>query len=128
MKKIAMIAVLTVMALSLTAGPSFTLDKDDYRVIKKAVGENPKSQPAAEVKWLRVLIVENASGKEKVKVTMPISLVEIFARCAEYQKDEVKGKGGSLNFSELLEQLKKAGPMAIVEINEEDETIKVWLE
>jgi hypothetical protein len=33
-----------------------------------------------------------------------------------------------LNVEQLIEQLKKAGSMSIVEIDDEEATIKVWLE
>jgi len=121
-------AVLMVIFLCLTAGPSYTSDKDDYQVIKKAVQENPKIQPAGEAKWLKVLIVDKATGKEKVKVTLPLSLVEIFARCAGKEEIKMDGKNQNLNVEQLIEQLKKAGSMSIVEIDDEEATIKVWLE
>ncbi len=92
MNKKVIMAVLLVTFLCLTAGPSFTLDRDDYQVIKKAVQENPKSQPAGEAKWFKVLIVDKTTGKEKVKVTLPISLVEIFVRCAENKEIKMDGK------------------------------------
>ncbi|MFA4925250.1 MAG: hypothetical protein WC524_01195 [Candidatus Aminicenantales bacterium] len=128
MNRKVMTAVLMVIFLCLIAGPSFTLDKDDYQVIKKAVQENPKTQPAGEAKWFKVLIVDKATGKEKVRVTLPISLVEIFARCAENEEIKMDGKNQNLNVEQLIEQLKKAGSMSIVEIDDEEATIKVWLE
>ncbi len=128
MNKKVMMAVLMVTFLCLTAGPSFTSDKDDYQVIKKAVQENPKTQPAGEAKWFKVLIVDKATGKEKVKVTLPISLVEIFARCAENKEIKMDGKNQNLNIEQLMEQLKKAGAMSIIEIDDEEAAIKVWLE
>jgi hypothetical protein len=128
MNKKVIMAVLLVTFLCLTAGPSFTLDRDDYQVIKKAVQENPKSQPAGEAKWFKVLIVDKTTGKEKVKVTLPISLVEIFVRCAENKEIKMDGKNQNLNIEQLIEQLKKAGSMSIIEIDDEEAAIKVWLE
>ncbi|MBP6909354.1 MAG: hypothetical protein KBC18_02890 [Candidatus Saccharicenans sp.] len=128
MNRKVIMAVLMVIFLCLTAGPSYTSDKDDYQVIKKAVQENPKIQPAGEAKWLKVLIVDKATGKEKVKVTLPLSLVEIFARCAGKEEIKMDGKNQNLNVEQLIEQLKKAGSMSIVEIDDEEATIKVWLE
>jgi len=61
-------------------------------------------------------------------VTLPISLVEIFARCAENEEIKMDGKNQNLNVEQLIEQLKKAGSMSIVEIDDEEATIKVWLE
>jgi len=128
MKKIILIAVLVMVALMLTAGPTFPGDRDDYQVIKKAVQDSSKVEANKEVKWFKVLVVDNKTGKEKVKVTMPIALVEIFARCAENKQVKMGNTGCTLNLEELLAELKKVGPLAIIEINEEDESVKVWLE
>ncbi|MGC8891523.1 MAG: hypothetical protein ACP5P6_02815 [Candidatus Saccharicenans sp.] len=128
MKKIIWITILVLTALFLSAEFSYPFDRDDYQVIKKAVQENPKVEPVKEVKWFKVLVLDNKSGKEKVKITMPIALVEIFARCADNKEVQMKNMGGKLNIEELLAELKKAGPLSIVEINEEEETVKVWLE
>ncbi|MGB9893224.1 MAG: hypothetical protein ACPLRA_02335 [Candidatus Saccharicenans sp.] len=128
MKKIILISVLVLALLILSSGPAFPKDRDDYQVIKKAVQDNPKVEPAKEVKWFKVLVVDSKSGKEKVKITMPIALVEIFARCAENKQIKMGSSGCTLNLEELLSELKKVGPLAIIEINEEDESVKVWLE
>ncbi|MGC8745324.1 MAG: hypothetical protein ACP5SQ_01700, partial [Candidatus Saccharicenans sp.] len=108
MKKIIWITILVLTALFLSAEFSYPFDRDDYQVIKKAVQENPKVEPVKEVKWFKVLVVDNKSGKEKVKITMPIALVEIFARCADNKEVQMKNMGGKLNIEELLAELKKA--------------------
>jgi len=128
MKKVIWLAVLTLAALLWLAGPGYPVDRDDYQVIKKAVQDNPKAEVKGEVKWFKVLVIDNKTQKEKVKITMPIALVEIFMRCAEDKEVKLKSMDTKLNMEELLAELKKAGPLSIVEINEEDETVKVWLE
>ncbi len=128
MKKKVLTAGLLVAFLYLTAGPSLALDKDDYQVIKKAVQENSKGQSAGEAKWFKVLVIDKTSGQEKVKVTLPISLVEILMSCAENKDFKMEGRDDSLKIKDLMDQLKKAGPMAIVEVNDEDEMVKIWLE
>ncbi|MDH7492279.1 MAG: hypothetical protein QHH44_00195 [Candidatus Saccharicenans sp.] len=127
MKKVILITTLVLATLFLTAVLFGAGDRDDYQVIKKAVQDSPKVEPVKEVKWFKVLVTDTRTGKEKVKITMPIALVEIFARCAE-NKEVKMGSGCSLNLEQLLAELKKAGPLAIIEVNEEEETVKVWLE
>lgn len=127
MKKVVMITTLLLAALMLTAVLFGAGDRDDYQVIKKAVKDSPGVEPVKEVKWFKVLVTDTRTGKEKVKVTMPLALVEIFARCAE-NKQVRMGSNCSLNLEQLLAELKKAGPLAIIEVNEEDEIVKVWLE
>lgn len=127
MKKVIMITTLLLAALMLTGVLLGAGDRDDYQVIKKAVQDSPRVEPVKEVKWFKVLVTDTKTGKEKVRVTMPITLVEIFARCAE-NKQVKMGNHCSLNLEQLLAELKKAGPLAIIEVNEEDEIVKVWLE
>ncbi len=128
MKKIILLVVLTLSLLLLFGGPLFPENRDDYQVIKKAVKDNPGVEPAKEARWFKILVTDNKTGKEKVKVTMPLTLVEIFARCADSKELRMGKYQGGLNLQELLAELKKVGPLAIIEINEEDETVKVWLE
>ncbi|HPU94502.1 MAG TPA: hypothetical protein PKU99_10300 [Candidatus Saccharicenans sp.] len=128
MKKKVLIAGLLVVFLYLTVGPSLALDKDDYQVIKKAVQENPKSQPVAEAKWFKVLVIDKASGQEKVKVTLPITLVEMLVNCAGDKDLKMTGRDDSLKVQDLMNQLKKAGPMSIIEVNDEEEMVKIWIE
>ncbi|NPV82799.1 MAG: hypothetical protein HPY46_04330 [Candidatus Aminicenantes bacterium] len=128
MKKVIMITVMLLGLLFLTSSLLPAGDRDDYQVIKKAVQETSKVEPAQEVKWFKVLVTDTKTGKERVKITMPIALVEIFARCADSKEVKLGRDGCSLNLPELLAELKKVGPLAIIEVNEEDETVKVWLE
>ncbi|MCI4446002.1 MAG: hypothetical protein JHC32_08255 [Candidatus Aminicenantes bacterium] len=128
MRRITWIIILVLTAFFLTVEFSYPADNNDYQIIKKAVQENPKVEPAKEVKWFKLLAIDNKTGKEKVKITMPIALIEIFARYADCKNVAMKEVGCKLNLEELLTELKKAGPLSIMEISEEEETIKVWLE
>lgn len=128
MKKLLLITALLLGILFLTSVLLPAVDKDDYQVIKKAVQDTGKVETAKEVKWFKVLVTDTRTGKEKVKITMPIALVEIFARCADSKEVKLGQEGCTLNLTELLAELKKVGPLAIIEVNEEDETVKVWLE
>lgn len=128
MKKVIVITVILLGLLLMTSSLFPAVDKDDYQVIKKAVQETSKVEPAKEVKWFKVLVTDTKTGKERVRITMPIALVEIFARCADNKEVKLGRDVCSLNLPELLAELKKVGPLAIIEVNEEDETVKVWLE
>ncbi|MDI6845333.1 MAG: hypothetical protein QME28_04265 [Candidatus Saccharicenans sp.] len=128
MKKILLITALVLGILFLTVEIFPAVDKDDYQVIKKAVQESGKAEQVKEVKWFKVLVTDNKTGKEKVRITMPIALVEIFARCAKNKEVRLGRDACMLNIEQLLAELKKVGPLAIIEVYEEDETVKVWLE
>lgn len=128
MKNAIVITVMLLGLLFLTSSLVLAVDKDDYQLIKKAVQEASKTEPAKEVKWFKILVTDTKTGKEKVRVTLPIALVEIFARCADSKEVKLGRDGCRLNLPELLAELKKAGPLAIIEVNEESEKLKVWLE
>jgi len=101
---------------------------EDIQAIKKAVKKNPGFDEGKEVKWFKVLITDNKTNKEKVKVTLPMSLVEVFIRCSQQKNLRIDRDDYDINLKELFVELKKLGPMALIEVYEEDETVKIWLE
>jgi len=128
MKKVAFLALTAFVLTFLLGGIALADGHDDIQAIKKAVKENPNYEPGKEVKWFKVLVTDNKAGKDKVRITLPISLVEAFVKCADDKHLQIDKGECDIDFGELLTELKKVGPMAIVEIFEDDETVKVWLE
>jgi hypothetical protein len=122
---VAIMIVALVFALGSFAGAE---SRDDIQAIKKAVKENPNYEPGKEVKWFKVLVTDNKAGKDKVRITLPLSIVEAFAKCTDNDHVKIDHGNTNIDFGQLLVELKKIGPMAIVEIYEDDETVKVWLE
>jgi hypothetical protein len=128
MKKIALVTAAAVVLAFALGGFVRAEGPDDIQAIKKAVKENPAYEPGKDVKWLKVLVTDTKAGKEKVKITLPLSLVEAFVKCADDDHLKLDHGRTDIDFAQLLVELKKAGPMALVEITEDDETVKVWLE
>jgi hypothetical protein len=111
MKKVASL-VLIVFLLGVFLPNLLLADsKDDIQTIKKAVKKNPDYKAGEEVKWFKLLVTDNKTKKDKVKITLPISLIEC-----------------DIDLKELFAELKKLGPTVIIEITEDDETVKVWFE
>jgi len=102
--------------------------RDDLQAIKKAVKENPAYEVGKAVKWFKVLVTDNKTGKDKVKVTLPLAVVELFFRCAEDRHWRVRESGFDIDLAAVFKELKSMGPMALIEIYETDETVKIWLE
>ncbi len=129
MKKITFFVLLT-FALSL-APAHFLAAEDavnsDLQAIKKAVKENPNVKPGQEVKWFKVLITDTKTQKDKVKITLPVSLIELVLE-AEHDHFRIDRDEYDVDVREIFRELKKAGPMALIEICEDDEIIKVWFE
>ncbi len=123
-------AILIVMTVAFLLGPYFLLadSRDDLQAIKKAVKENPAYEAGKEVKWFKILVTDNKTGKDKVKVTMPIAIVEIFLRCADNKHMRMRESGCDIDLAAVFKELKAMGPMALIEVYEDDETVKIWLE
>jgi len=128
MKKVAILIFIALAFGPLLANP-LTIDKrDDFQVIKKAVKENPSYEQGKEVKWFKVLVTDTRTNKDKVRVTLPISLVELLLNCSHEKHFRFRDKECDIDFRELFIELKKLGPMVLIEVFDEDEIVKVWLE
>ena len=66
----------------------------------------------------RITITEKGQSEPKVLVTFPLAIVE-----------SVIGDGSQpITLKGIVAQLKKAGPMQFVEIHDEGEHVRIWLE
>jgi len=113
---------------------------DDLTVVKRAVAEGPAPAPAPVVRepapakrgarpqWFKVRVVDKGSKKTRVTVNLPLSLVRAFGDTPVDWKcggDEHPHRC-SLKVADVLDAL-EAG-QELVEVEEEDTTIKVWVE
>ncbi len=128
MKKIAILVFIALAFSPLVMNPLLADKKDDFQVIKKAVKENPNYEAGKEVKWFKVLVTDTKTNKDKVKVTLPISVVEILLECSHGKNLRIHSEECDIDLKALFTELKKLGPMVLIEVFEEDEIIKVWLE
>lgn len=128
MKKAILIVLIVFGVAFLLATFGLAKTNDDLQTIKKAVKENPGYEPGRDVRWFKVLVTDTKTNKDRVKITLPLALVEAFVKCADNKHLRLHDQDTDINFEELLTELKKAGPMALIELYEDDETVKVWLE
>lgn len=128
MKKLIVSFLAVVMLTGLAGSLAAAGIQNDFQAVKKAVKENPVYDSGKEVKWFKVLITDSKTNKDKVRITLPISLVELFVRCAENKHVRMNRQDLDIDIGELFAELKKLGPMALIEVYEENEIVKVWLE
>jgi hypothetical protein len=128
MKRITIFVLALIMTGVFSAGVVFADNDDDFQAIKKAVKDNPQYDPDKEAKWFKVLVTDTQTNKDKVKITLPISLVELFMKCADNKNLRIDRDEYDIDLKELFAELKKVGPMALIEVYEEDEIVKIWLE
>jgi hypothetical protein len=127
MKKTTLI-ILAVLGISLVAAPAIAANHDDFKVIQKAVKQNPAYEEGKEVKWFKVLITDGKTNDAKVKVTLPIALVEVLINCTDSRHFKIDDGDRDINLKAVWAALKQAGPMALIEIQDDGAVIKVWLE
>jgi hypothetical protein len=130
------------LVLSALAAPA-TADgaADDLAAVKKAVASTQEARPlpeatprpapprrGAEPQWLRVRIQEKGESEARVKVNLPLSLVRAIGddlplrECGKRRDDGAKMR----TLGDVLRALDSG--QSLVEIEDEDTTIRVWVE
>ncbi len=128
MKKLIVSFLAVVMLTGLAGSLAAAGIQNDFQAVKKAVKENPVYESGKDVKWFKVLVTDAKTNKDKVRITLPISLVEVFVKYAENKHVRMNRQDLDIDIGELFAELKKLGPMALIEVYEENEIVKVWLE
>ena len=128
MKKVAILVMVTLVMSLLLVGILLAEKTDDIQAIKKAVKKNPAYKAGNEVKWFKVLVTDSRTKKDKVKVTLPVALIEFFIKCTDDKHLRINRDECDIDLKELFAELKKLGPTVLIEVYEEDETVKVWFE
>ncbi|MCX6553493.1 MAG: hypothetical protein NTZ12_00535 [Candidatus Aminicenantes bacterium] len=129
-KRIAVLSVCVAVFLIgfVSAAGLFATADDDYKVIKNAVKGSEGSQANRnDVHWLKIVVSDKAEAKEKVKISLPISLVEMMINAYPEEKFRVE-HGCQIDIRKIWNELKKAGPLALVEVEDHGETVKIWFE
>ncbi len=122
MKKIAVWMVMVLLASAL----AFAAAADDYKVIKNAVKGAAASGAKAPL-FFRIEIRDRRSGHDDVKITLPVALVEVMLDACGKEKIKIDC-GRSVDLKQIWASLKAAGPLALVQVQDKDATVKIWLE
>jgi hypothetical protein len=119
-----------VVFVSIIVLSNFILAKEDFdlQTIKKAVKKNPQYKKGREVQWFKLLIMDGDCKKDKLEITLPLSLVDLLFECAKDKKMNIDCGDYDLDLRRLYKELKKRGPKSLIEIRGEDGVLKIWLE
>jgi hypothetical protein len=131
MKKTAVVTTIILLAALMFSIQGYAKDKDDMQAIKKAIKENPEFAAGKPAQWFKLLVTDTKTGKDKVKITLPIDMVEVLAKYGEQHemgRFKLDREGVDINLTEIFAELKKLGPMMFIEVYEDNETVKIWLE
>ena len=135
-----------ILVAALVAPAAADRAEDDLQLVKKAVGSSPVAQarppaeeprpPRAEVApparkgaptWFRVRIVEKGSKRAKVSVNLPLGIVRSLGDewpIAEHGRCRQDGRCPTLG--EVLRALDSG--QSLVEIEDDEATVRVWVE
>ena len=126
MKKIKVCLAVLLIGLCMVAG--LWASADDYKVIKNAVKSSEVSATGQKsVQWFKILVTDKTGEAEKVKISLPISLVEMMINACPEEKFKVD-HGCQIDIRKIWDELKKTGPLALVEVEDHGETVKIWFE
>lgn len=116
------------LVVFILAAALFAAAADDYKVIKNAVKSSESYATGQKsVQWFKILVTDKNGSKEKVKISLPISLVEMMISACPEDKFKVEN-GCQIDIRKIWNELKKAGPLALVEVEDHGETVKIWFE
>jgi len=128
-------AAILVLALAGTA--SADRADDDLQAVRRAVASSravpaPAEEPppavgvrasGGEMRWFKVRVVEKAGKKARVTLNLPIGLVRALG---DDWPIGPSGKGQRPSLGEVLRALDSG--QSLVEIDDEDATVRVWVE
>jgi len=133
-------AVLAGGAVILAGAESTKPREDDLSVVKRAVAQNTAPDPAAlpraasggrEPQWFKVRIVDKLTGKRKVTVNLPLSVVKALGDdmpidwpCGDHEAEH--RARSTVKLSEVLRAL-QAG-QDLVEVDDDENQVRVWVE
>ena len=126
MKKIAIWTFAGILFVSFAAPAAGAFQQRDLKIIKKAVRENPSYRSGREVTRFNLEIRETRGHREKVRITLPLALFDLLLRCADNEHLQIEDC--DVDIRELFEEMKKAGPTALLEIEDRHGSIKIWLD
>jgi hypothetical protein len=88
-------------------------------------GSRPKPPPT-QPRWFKVRITDLATGKEKVNISIPMSLVNVGVKMGARFAPEMEG----INFSELLSSVREGAYGRLVDVTDEQggERVEIYVE
>ena len=120
-----LILMIFVMVVFMAATLPVLGSAEEYKVIKNAV---KNKNTGGDVTWFRLEVTDKTAKKTKVKIKIPLSLVEMISDCTDDVIDIKTKTKTKVDLKKILQELKKHGPMTLIEVDDEDELVKIWFE
>ncbi len=121
--------IVVVLILFIFLSSSILANEDfELKTIKKAVKKNPQYKKGREVQWFKLLIRDGDCKKERLEITLPISLVDLLFECTKNKKMNIDCGDYDLDIRKLYKEIKRRGPRSLIEIRGDNGVLKIWLE
>ena len=125
MKKTIFVTILILVFMFTSFSILNSSSTEDYKAIKKAVKKkNTKRQ--GELTWFKLTVTDNFSKKIKVRIKLPIAIVDWLSECTD-GSFRIRNKC-TINLKRILKDLKKSKKFTILEMEDEDDIVKIWVE
>jgi hypothetical protein len=128
MRKTALLLLVAVISCLILSNLLLSKEDSDLQTIKKAIKKNPRYIANKEVRWFKIIITSKHKKREKIQVTLPLTLVDLFFNCTKEKELKIDCDDYDLDLRKLYKELKKEGPMSLIEIKVENATLKIWFE
>ena len=128
MKKISVFILVVFVSIIFLSHSVLAKEDFDLKTIKKAVKKNPQYKKGKEAQWFKLLIMDGNKKKDKLEITLPLSLVDLLFECTKDKKMNIDCGDYDLDLRKLYKELKRRGPKSLIEISGEDGVLKIWLE
>lgn len=133
MKKKLVLVVAVLVAFLAVSFVVFANSDDDYKVIKRAASVEKSSGTPT---FFCLEVKDNKAKKVEVKMKVPLSLVEMLSDSVKDKIDEKVGSDGKnckigindIDIKKVLAELKKGGSEILIEVDNGDNSVKIWLE
>jgi hypothetical protein len=109
-----------------------TISADEGAKLLAALESEKKRDPRSTMtgpstpRWVRVRVTDLETGRSKVNVNLPISLVEVGTRVGARFAPELE----AMNITDIIEQIKSGAQGKIVEVEdiEDGERVEIYVE
>jgi hypothetical protein len=93
--------------------------------VKKKVVLGTGSEPSSP-RWFRVRVTDLETGRDKVNINLPMSLVDVGTRMGARFAPEL----GEMDFEEIMQQIKRGAQGKIIEVEdiEDGERVEIYVE
>ncbi len=102
------------------------LTADEGAQLLAAIDENEQEANRPAARWIRVLVTDEASGRQKVNINVPVGLLGVGMRLgARFAQRE----GGSFDIDELLAKIRDGATGKLVDIEDRNgERVQITVE